>query len=398
DKISNRIDALQRKGLEVRKQAGKVVADNLKYRIKKSQLEDCKTIGLNLSEVIDNPNWYTVAEMLVSKKGIEETCLVSNEDFSFQVNAKLNGQLDRFLEKYREVISETPFSGLKEHVEGVKSAVNQKKQQVNSYRQALMENEETNLSSSESNQQYGHQQASSLDNSTCVVSGKVDCYWKSIGIKFGPQIHLEGGGTSSFNLGLTVSFDPSNTSREDGIAVALSANKKNLETGVESRLSRKGSEHTVTAQVNGSSGLSAGIEIQNNSFQDFLNSSSVINGGRVVVGCKLDTGRVEGKMQFCVLPFKTLKKWVTSNSDQTDFNSNTLTSNDQNKIEFVLRQEESQFDFPLNEVQSTEHHENENEQGTKLAEAEKKSIEKGENAEILENQDRRITSFAEARA
>ena len=85
------------------------------------------------------------------------------------------------------------------------------------------------------------------------------------------------------------------------------------------------------------------------------------------MGCKLDIGPVEGKMRFCVLPCETLKKWVSSYSDQTDFNSNTLTCNDQNKIEFVLRQEESQVDFPLNEVQSAEHHEDENEQGTRLA-------------------------------
>ena len=196
-------------------------------------------MGLNPSKVVDSANWYTIADMLVSKRQLEETCLVSNEDFSSQVNAKLNGQLDRFLEKSREVISETPFSGLKEHVEGVKSAVNKKKQQIDSYRQALMENEETNLTSSESNQRYEHQQASSLDNSTCVVSDKVDWYWKSIGTKFGPGIYLGQGGSSSFNLGLTVSFDHSNTSREGGIAVALSANKKNLETGVESRLSKK---------------------------------------------------------------------------------------------------------------------------------------------------------------
>ena len=180
--------------------------------------------------------------------------------------------------------------------------------------------------------------------------------------------------------------------------MALSANKKNLETGVESRLSKKGSEHTLTAQVNGSSGLSAGIEIQNNSFQHSLHSSSLIGGGRFVVGCKLDIGPVEGKMRFCVLPFETLKKWVSSDFDQTDFNSNTLTSNDQNKIEFVLRQEESQIDFPLNKVQSAEHHEDENEQGTRLVEAGKGSTEKGENAKTLENEDRGTTGFAEARA
>ena len=78
----------------------------------------------------------------------------------------------------------------------------------------------------------------------------------------------------------------------------------------------------------------------------------MISGGRFVAGCKLDIGRVEGKMRFCVLPFETLKDFVSSDSDQTDFNSNTLTSNDQNKIEFAPRQEESQVDPPLNGVQS----------------------------------------------
>ena len=124
DKISHRIDALQRKGLEARKQFGKVVAGNLTHRLKRSQLEDCKTTGLNPSEVIDSANWYTIAEMLLLKKQLKDTCRVSNEGFSPEVNAKLNGQLDRFLEKSREVVSETPFSGLKEHVEGVKSAAN----------------------------------------------------------------------------------------------------------------------------------------------------------------------------------------------------------------------------------------------------------------------------------
>jgi hypothetical protein len=116
--------------------------------------------------------------------------------------------------------------------------------------EALIESRETNLTSSESNQRYQHQQASSLDNLTCVVSGKIDWYWQSIGVKFGPQIRLERGGSSSFNLGFTCTFDQTNTNREGGVAVSLSGNKGHLETAVESRLSKKGSEHKFTAQVN----------------------------------------------------------------------------------------------------------------------------------------------------
>ena len=220
--------------------------------------------------------------------------------------------------------------------------------------------------------------------------------WGPIRAAFGPQINLEQEGSSSTNFGLNVSFDQSNTSREGGVAVSLSANRKHLETAVESRLSKKGSEHTLTAQVNGSSGLNVGIQIENNSFQELLNPSNLISEGRFVVGCKLNIGCVEGKMRFCVLPFRTLKKWISSDSDKTEFNSNTLTSNDQDKIEFVLRQTESKVDFPLNEVQSVEHQEDGNEEGRRLAEAEKGSIGERENAETLENQE--ITTFAEARA
>ena len=262
--------------------------------------------------------------------------------------------------------------------------------------EAVMENEETNLTSSESNQRYEHQQPSTLESLHCTMSCTAYKAWGPIRAAFGPQIHFERGGSSSFNLGFLVSFDQSNTNRESGVALSFSTNKKHVETGVESRFSKKGSEHTVIAQANSSSGLTAGVEVKNSSFQGLLNPSNVTREGVFVVGCKLNAGPVEGKMRLCMLPFKALKKWVSSDSDQTDSNSNTLTSNDQNRIEFVLRQEPSQVDFPLNEVQSSQHHEGENKESTRLAEAEKESIEQQEVVETAENQD--ITSFAEARA
>ena len=263
--------------------------------------------------------------------------------------------------------------------------------------EAVMENEETNLTFSNSNQQdEHHQQVSTLKDLHCTMSCTAYKAWGPIRAAFGPQIHLGPGVSFSFNLGFIVSSDQSNTNRESGVALSLSANKKHVETGVESRFSKKGSEHTVIAQANSSSGLTAGVEVKNSSFQGLLNPSNVTREGVFVVGCKLNAGPVEGKMRLCMLPFKALKKWVSSDSDQTDFNSNTLTSNDQNRIEFVLRQEPSQVDFPLNEVQSSQHHEDENKESTRLAEAEKESIEQQEVVETAENQD--FTSFAEARA
>ena len=100
-------------------------------------------------------------------------------------------------------------------------------------------------------------------------------------------------GFSRFSLGLSLdlSFDQFNTSQKGGVSVSLFANNGRYETSLESSFSKSGSEYAFTGQANGFSNLSAGLEVENNSFKQLLSLSSVINKG-----CKLDIGRVEGKM------------------------------------------------------------------------------------------------------
>lgn len=136
--------------------------------------------------------------------------MVSNEDFSSQVNAKLDEKLSRFLEKSRETTSEMPFPGLKEHVEGVTEAVNKKKQEAGSVK---------------------HKQLPISENLSYSVSCKVDWVKEPVQTTFGPTISLEQGVTSgraTFGLGLNVAFDQTNISRQSGVAVSLSANKNTL--------------------------------------------------------------------------------------------------------------------------------------------------------------------------
>jgi hypothetical protein len=124
--------------------------------------------------------------------------------------------------------------------------------------------------------------------------------------------------------------------------------------------------------------LSAAVEVQNNSFKELLSPSSVVSGRRFVLECKLDIGRVESKMRLCVLPFKTLRNLVTSDSNQTALDSDSLSSKD--KIsEFFFRSDETETDLSFRET-------------------EKKSAEQSENLEISKQEDKEITSFAEANA
>lgn len=141
---------------------------------------------------------------------------------------------------------------------------------------------------------------------------------------------------SNLGLSLDFSFDHFNTNQKNGVSVSLSANNGRYKTSLESSFSKNWSKYAFTGQIKGFSNLSAGLEVQNNPFKQLLSPSNVINKG-----CKLDIGRVEGKMWFCVLPFETLKDFVTSDSDQTDFDSGSLPSKDQDKLEFVFRQKES---------------------------------------------------------
>ena len=247
------------------------------------------------------------------------------------------------------------------------------------YFEAVTENQETDLTSSESNQRYQQQQPSTLENLHCTVSCTAYKAWGPIRVALSPQIHLGGESKPSIHLGLDVNFNQFNTNRKGGVEISASARKGGCEVGVESNLSKNGMKHGYTAKFDRPSGLNAGVQVQSNNFKQMLHPTTLVENGQLFAGRTLKRGHLKGSVRFSTLPIKNLKEWVSSDFGQTGSN--------QNGIEFVL---ESQVDFSLNEVQSGEHHEDENKKET-----EKESIEQQEIAETVEN--REIATFAETK-
>ena len=334
--IRSELIDLEKKEIEYKKEFGRKVAENTTRRIKEPQVEGCETMGIPFSQAMESEKFRTISEMLFSKRALEEKCLVSNEDFSSEVNAEVTKELLRFNKKADELLSGTSFSGLKEHVEGVKKAVKAKQHEAG----------------------FGqHEQTSNLQ-----VACKARCSCGPVQVALGPTINLEKGvpfSRSNINLGLDIHFNQSNSNQKSGVEVSLSATEGAIEMGVESNFSSAGIEYGYTAQVHGFSNFSAGLSVRSKSFASLCYPMTAVNNGQLFCGRTIKHSGLGTNVQFGVLPVEKLRNFGNSSVNENRFDSGFPSFNEQNRVDckakedahLVFKQDGSEIAFPLAEVQ-----------------------------------------------
>ena len=336
NQIRSELIDLEKKEIEYKKEFGRKVAESTTRRIKAPQIEGCESMGIPFSQAMESEHFRAIVDMLFSKRFLEEKCLVSNEDFSSEVNDEVAEQLLRFTKSADELLSGTSFSGLKEHVDGVKKAVKAKQHEAG----------------------FGqHEQTSNLK-----ASCKARCSCGPVQVALGPTINLEKGvpfSRSNINLSLDINFNQSNSNQKSGVEVSLSASEGNIEMGVESNFSSAGMEYGYTAQVHGFSNFSAGLSVRSKSIASLSYPVTAVNNGQLFCGGSLKHNGLGTNVRFGVLPVEKLKNFGNSSVNENRFDSDFSNFKEQNRVDckakedahLVFKQDGSEIAFPLAEVQ-----------------------------------------------
>ena len=353
----------------------------------KKEIKNSESIGIDPSVAITRQDSKLIADVLFSKRQVEKFFPEPIAGFTSETESRFEQNFDRFLELSSQLSSNTPNATLTAEITRLEETFHQKKQEVSSYNEQL----------SEFYSRFQTHSSKKLE-----VSCKAHCSIGPVEVGFGPLIKVERGvpfSKSSIGFNLDFNFDHSNTNRESGIEVLLAANKGSLEAGVGSNFSNSGTEYALTGQINHLDSFTGGLQLKSKSLKELLHPVTAVKNTRAFFGWTLKRGSSKSRIRGSFSPFDEIENFVGFECNQTDFNSNSLKSNDQNQIESLLRQAESEVNLSLNEVQSAGQQDNlENEEGTSLADFEKEFSEQSENLEISKQENKEITSFAEANA
>ena len=101
------------------------------YTWKQLALEKSCDIGIDPTNAMERDDWRTIVSTLGARRQIEEICSVPAEEFSPDLEARLDREVNQFLEASSQL--ET-FSALTQEVERLKEMVGQKNKSSTQYK------------------------------------------------------------------------------------------------------------------------------------------------------------------------------------------------------------------------------------------------------------------------
>ena len=329
---------------------------------KEEQLRDSHQLGIDPAEASQSDYWVEIADALYQKELLEKLFSKPAKKFSKGTTKKLNEGLRDFRDFVSRFDHHFSNSTLDAQVARLTDLVNQKKQEIASYRREQSSSvlQEEGASYSQENQpSERHHVVSDLEN--VRVGCKAQYTSNQVQVSVGPTLSW-GGNKSSIQFGIDVNFNPSSTHRGCRAEVSVSGRKGHVEVGAESSISNSGIEHSCTAQMHTFSNFSAGLRVPSKSFKQMLHPVTAVDNGQLFFGGTLKRGRLKTNVRLGVLPVKKLKNFISSDADESRFESSPfyfeerdeadLSSKQPNQdLELVFKQDKLETTSSLREVQ-----------------------------------------------